>query len=66
MLIMLNVQVNSQNEGKGYTIITAISDKLGKTFHIDGPNKRTAKKKFAKFLWYNLPGVALHKILPKI
>jgi len=66
VLIMLNVQVNSQNEGKGYTIITAISDKLGKTFHIDGPNKRTAKKKFAKFLWDNLPGVALHKILPKI
>ena len=66
VLIMLNVQVNSQNEGKGYTIITAISDKLGKTFHIDGPNKRTAKKKFAKFLWDNLPGVALHEILPKI
>ena len=63
---MLNVQVNSQNEGKGYTIITAISDKLGKTFNIEGPNKRPAKKKFAKFLWDNLPGVALHKILPKI
>jgi hypothetical protein len=63
---MLDVQVNSQDDGKGYTIITAVSKKLGKTFNFDGPNKRIAKKKLAKFIWDNLPGVALHKLLPKI
>ena len=50
----------------GYTIIRLTSPKIQGHKDFDGGTKLQAKKKMAKWVWNNLPGVALYKVYSKI
>ena len=49
-----------------YTIIRLTSPKIQGHKDFEGETKLKAKNKMAKWIWDNLPGVALHKVYSKI
>ena len=62
---MLTIETMTR-EDDGFTIISASTPKAQGTKFFEGASKSRAKKKLAKWIWDNLPGVALHKVLSKI